>query len=111
MSEVMDIIQVQNEKLENTLAMFGELNDEINVVSDAIGEISHQVDGLGDTKNAVLELLEGLSAIAEENAASTQETSASMVELSDIVEVCNENTNGLVRLSGELKDNTTKFSI
>lgn len=111
MSEVMDIIQVQNEKLENTLAMFGELNDEINVVSDAIGEISHQVDGLGDTKNAVLELLEGLSAIAEENAASTQETSASMVELSDIVEVCNENTNGLVRLSGELKDNTTKFSL
>lgn len=111
MSEVMDIIQVQNEKLENTLAMFGELNDEINVVSDAIGKISHQVDGLGDTKNAVLELLEGLSAIAEENAASTQETSASMVELSDIVEVCNENTNGLVRLSGELKDNTTKFSL
>lgn len=111
MSEVMDIIEVQNEKLENTLAMFGELNDEISTVSGAIGEISNQVDGLGGTKNVVLELLEGLSAIAEENAASTQETSASMVELSDIVEECNENTDGLLRLSGKLKDNTTKFSL
>lgn len=111
MNEVMEIIGEQNEKLESTLAMFGDLNDEVDVVSRAIGEISQQVEGLGATKNAVLELLESLSAIAEENAASTQETSASMVELSDIVQECTENTDGLMKLSGELKENTTKFSI
>lgn len=111
MNEVMEIIGEQNEKLENTLAMFGELNDEVGIVSRAIGQISQQVEGLGVTKNAVLELLESLSAIAEENAASTQETSASMVELSDIVQECTENTNGLIKLSDDLKENTTRFSI
>lgn len=111
MNEVMVSIEQQNEKLENTLKMYAQLNDEIHIVSQAIHEISAQVDGLGDTKNAVLELLESLSAISEENAASTQQTSASMIELSNIVEECTEKTAGLLTLSANLKDNTTKFSI
>lgn len=111
MNEVMVSIEQQNEKLENTLKMYAQLNDEIHIVSQAIHEISAQVDGLGDTKNAVLELLESLSAISEENAASTQQTSASMIELSNIVEECTEKTAGLLTLSANLRDNTTKFSI
>ena len=96
MNEVMVSMGQQNEKLENTLKMYAQLNDEIHIVSQAIHEISAQVDGLGDTKNAVLELLESLSAISEENAASTQQTSASMIELSNIVEECTEKTAGLL---------------
>lgn len=111
MNEVMVSIEQQNEKLENTLKMYAQLNDEIHTVSQAIHEISAQVDGLGDAKNAVLELLESLSAISEENAASTQQTSASMIELSNIVEECTEKTAGLLTLSTNLRDNTTKFSI
>ena len=111
MNEVMVSIGQQNEKLENTLKMYAQLNDEIHTVSQAIHEISAQVDGLGDAKNAVLELLESLSAISEENAASTQQTSASMSELSNIVEECTEKTAGLLTLSANLRDNTTKFSI
>ena len=111
MNEVMVSIEQQNEKLENTLKMYAQLNDEIHIVSQAIHEISAQVDGLGDTKNAVLELLESLSAISEENAASTQQTSASMIELSNIVEECTEKAAGLLTLSANLRDNTTKFSI
>ena len=111
MNEVIVSIGQQNEKLENTLKMYAQLNDEIHIVSQAIHEISAQVDGLGDTKNAVLELLESLSAISEENAASTQQTSASMIELSNIVEECTEKTAGLLTLSANLRDNTTKFSI
>ena len=62
-------------------------------------------------KRQVLELLESLSAISEENAASTQQTSASMIKLSNIVEECTEKTAGLLTLSTNLRDNTTKFSI
>lgn len=111
MNEVMISVGEQNQKLENTLTMYGKLNEEILIVSQAIKEISVQVDGLGDTKNAVLELLESLSAVSEENAASTEQTSASMIELSDIVEECTENTDGLLTLSGNLRDNTTRFSL
>ncbi len=111
MNEVMTSMGEQNQKLENTLDMYGKLNEEIHIVSQAVAEISVQVDGLGNTKNEVLELLESLSAISQENAASTEETSASMIRLSDIVEECNEKTDSLMTLSGSLRDNTTKFSL
>ena len=111
MDEVAETIGEQNDKLEKTLAMFGELNQEILAVENDVGTIASQVADLGQLKQEVLALLEGLAAVAQENAASTQETSASMAELGDIVEVCTENTNGLVRLSEELRGNTTKFSV
>ena len=88
-----------------------ETNQEILAVENDVGTIASQVADLGQLKQEVLALLEGLAAVAQENAASTQETSASMAELGDIVEVCTENTNGLVRLSEELRGNTTKFSV
>lgn len=111
MGNVMGIIVEQNEKLEATLNMFHELNDEIEIVRSAIGNISDQVEGLGGLKANVLDVLEGLSAISEEYAASTEETSASMIELNDVVDRCTTETQGLIVLSSELKDNTTKFTL
>ena len=108
---MMEIIEEQNEKLEDTLNMFHELNDEIKIVKMAVENISGQVDGLGKLKANVLDVLEGLSAISEQYAASTEETSASMIELNEVVDKCTTETQGLIVLSGELKDNTTKFTL
>ena len=111
MGTMMEIIEEQNEKLEDTLNMFHELNDEIKIVKMAVENISGQVDGLGKLKANVLDVLEGLSAISEQYAASTEETSASMIELNEVVDKCTTETQGLSVLSGELKDNTTKFTL
>lgn len=111
MDSMMEIIVEQNEKLEDTLNMFHELNDEINIVKTAIENISGQVEGLGNLKTNVLDVLEGLSAISEQYAASTEETSASMIELNEVVDRCTTETQGLIVLSSELKDNTTKFTL
>ncbi|MDE6905449.1 MAG: methyl-accepting chemotaxis protein [Lachnospiraceae bacterium] len=111
MGTMMEIIEEQNDKLEDTLNMFHELNDEIKIVKMAIENISSQVDGLGSLKANVLDVLEGLSAISEEYAASTEETSASMIELNEVVNKCTTETQGLIVLSSELKDNTTKFTL
>ena len=91
--------------------MFHELNDEIKIVKMAVENISGQVDGLGKLKANVLDVLEGLSAISEQYVASTEETSASMIELNEVVDKCTTETQGLIVLSGELKDNTTKFTL
>lgn len=111
MNEVVESISIQNEKMESTLSIFNGLNGEIHAVSQAIQEISGQVSGLEAAKEEVLGLLQSLSGIAQGNAASTQETSASMSELGDIVEECTENTKELVKLSGQLRENTTSFRI
>lgn len=111
MNEVVESIKEQNGKLEDTRNIFNGLNQEIQSVSREIQEISMQVASLEQTKNDVLGLLSSLSGIAEANAASTQQTSASMTELSDIVEECTRNTESLVELSGKLRENTTRFRI
>lgn len=111
MAHVTEIMGKQNEKLEHTSQMFKELNQEISFVSNAVENISTEVEGLGRVKNKLVEVLSGLSALSEEYAASSEETSAAMDELNMIVDRCDKNTEQLVVISGELKGNTSKFTL
>ena len=50
-------------------------------------------------------------AIAEENAATTEETSAAMNVLSEIIDKCTEQTDALMQLSEILSKNTQRFTL
>lgn len=109
MNEVTDNIRQQNDKLAETDTMFRSLNTEISEVADAIVHIRGQVNALNKHKETVLDIVEGLAAVAQENAASTEETSSSMMELSQIITSCDEETDKLVQMAQELTENTSKF--
>lgn len=109
MNEVTDNIRQQNDKLAETDTMFRSLNTEISEVADAIVHIREQVNALNKHKETVLDIVEGLAAVAQENAASTEETSSSMMELSQIITSCDEETDKLVQMAQELTENTSKF--
>lgn len=111
MNVVLSDINDQFEKLNATQRVFYNLNEEINNVAVAIDTISEEVDSINTVKNEVLGSVESLAAIAEENAASTEETSAAMFELGQIVNECNESTQELVTLSGEMAENANKFKL
>lgn len=111
MSKVMDKIGVQNDKLSETSQMFNLLQNEIGTVADAIEKIRKQAEALEDKKNKVTSIVDGLAAIAEENAASTEETSASMLEFNEILSVCTKATGELRKLSEELAENTKHFDL
>ena len=111
MSKVMDKISVQNDKLSETSQMFNLLHNEIGTVADAIVQIRKQAEALEDKKKKVTSIVDGLAAIAEENAASTEETSASMLEFNEILSVCNKATGELRKLSEELAENTKHFDL
>ena len=68
-------------------------------------------DGLYRKPTCVTSIVDGLAAIAEENAASTEETSASMLEFNEILSVCNKATGELRKLSEELAENTKHFDL
>ena len=61
----------------------------------SIENLAEKVEDINGLKNSVTESVESLAAIAQENAAGTEETSASMVELSQIVNDCNQNTSSI----------------
>lgn len=111
MNEVADIIIEQNKKLEDTKEMFESLNVEIDSVATAITEIGEQTNLLNQTKNTVMNIVDSLAEIAENNAANTEQTSTSMLELNHIVKECSNSTSELITLAGELVQNTKKFEI
>ena len=104
MKSVVEEIAHQNEKIDNTRNVFGVLKTEVDNVTSSIEGLAGKVEDLNGLKNSVTESVESLAAIAQENAAGTQETSASMVELSQIVNDCNQDTSKLVELAKELQN-------
>lgn len=111
MNDVMKIMEVQSNKLNDTKQMFASLDDEIASVNSAIVGIKNEMDNLNELKAVVLGSLENLAAIAQENAASTEETSASMSELSDIIDTCNAETKKLMQLAEGLDNSIRTFKL
>ena len=77
----------------------------------AIEGIKGEMDHINELKTVVIESVESLAAIAEQNAASTEETSAAMAELSNIIGVCDEETKKLLELAEGLDSSIRTFKL
>ena len=99
----------QAERLDKTTRSFDDLKREMDTVSVASKEIFDQTSSINNLKNGVSSVIEQLAAIAEENAASTQETSASMCTLTENIDRCKDETTVLSDLSEQLNEQTRKF--
>ena len=111
MNGVVDEIHQQNEKLGTTLNVFGTLNQEVQKVVGEINVISGELDHIEGYKTDVVEKIEGLTEISQNNAASTEETAATMDQLAEIVEECRQATAQLNVIADELNANAKKFQI
>ncbi len=111
MQEVLGEINLQSKKLEDTQKVFDDLNGDIGSVIQAVSNMTNEISNLNDAKEEVMVSVDNLSAISEENAASTQETSASMTELDKMVHNCSQATQNLVSISDDLSTNMSKFKL
>lgn len=110
MHDLSDASKVQAERLENTTKAFDDLQREIKEVSVNSKQIFEQTGSINQLKNGVSSVIEQLAAIAEENAASTQQTSASMFTLAENIDKCKEETSTLSDLSEQLNEQTGRFT-
>ena len=111
MNGVVGEITNQNEKLGVTQDAFENLNTEVRRVVGAIDMISVQLDNIEKFKDGVRESIDGLNEISQNNAASTEETAATMDQLARIVAECREATGSLVNISEELSEGARKFKL
>ena len=111
MDSMVEEINQQNEKLGVTVNVFADLNHEVQQAVDAINIISEELDRIEEYKNGVIEKIDGLSEISQNNAASTEETAATMDQLAQIVDDCRQTTGQLNRIADELTENARKFQI
>ena len=99
MQEVSRNVSEQKQRLEETRTSFNSLHDEICIVEDASKEIGGQTEILDSLKTVVEDAVLGLTSVVEENAASTEEASASMQMLASAIEECTKDTEKLVDIS------------
>lgn len=109
MKEVDEISSLQKEKLVETLHAFVDLEKEVSIVDDASHSISESIEELNKQKVAINESIEQLAAISEENAASTEQTSASMHEVTDILDVLVAESQELLQISDDIHKQTELF--
>ena len=111
MNIVMDEIKVQHDKLNQTKDVFEHLRSEISNVTNTVDGITKEIQSIDDAKNKVYDDLGDLAAISEENAASAEETSATMAHLSELVNDCNNAVGELGEISDSLDGNVKKFTV
>ena len=81
---------VQSEKLTDTQNVFAVLDDNISDTVERITGINHMVELLSNELTGIVDMLTNLSAISQENTASTEETMAGIEELNAIILQVNE---------------------
>ena len=111
MNVVMDDIHIQHDKLNQTKDVFEHLRSEITNVTTTVDGISKEIKSIDDAKNIVYDDLGDLAAVSEENAASAQETSATMAHLSELVNECNDAVGQLGEISDSLEGNVKQFTL
>ena len=111
MKNVTAAMDRQGKELGKTRTVFTGLNHEIGEVSGAVDNIRGEIDKLNDLKSDVLNAVQGLASIAEENAANTQETSASMQVIRHIVSECSGQVDRIIGTSKGLSQNIEVFTL
>lgn len=111
MNEVMEIMEVQNKNIHQMGRQFEQLFVAIDKSNRGVGNIADRTKSLDEARVNVVDIVQNLTAIAEENAAGTQETSASVTEVNDIVSQISENVNQLRRIAEELEHRMEVFRL
>ncbi len=111
MSDVKASMQTQSEHVEKTDQAFGEIQEEVDNSIDEMHHISQKTNQLDEARSRVIDVVQSLTAIAEENAASTEETSAAVTEVSTIVTSISEKSEELRKIAEEMESKMNIFQI
>jgi len=109
MYDVKEIIRLQSDHVEQTDNAFTQIISGVEQSNRAIDRISDKAAQLDEARVGVVDIVQNLTAIAEENAAGTEETSASATEVSAIVEDISDKSNGLRQIAADLESSMSVF--
>jgi len=108
-NDVTDMIVNQKAKLDETKAKFEVVEEGILSTGKGMKTVLEQADVCGKAGAHVVTLMTNLSAIAEENAATTEQTNASMNELNDATASLARTAMELKQLSAAVEENLNYF--
>ena len=96
-------------QLDVTRSDMESMSESVDNVKATSDDINNRIKALDKAKNGLTEIIADLSAISEENAASTQETNASMEELNATFTIISDSAEKLQELSDDLAETISYF--
>lgn len=111
MEEAEALIREQQDKLDATKNKFAVVSTGIDSSRSDTGAIQTDADACNQARNQVVDVISNLSAISQENAASAQQTTASMEELNATINMLAEAAGNLKQLSTDLNEEMEFFKM
>lgn len=109
MEQVQRIIDEQSQDVDRTGEVFRSVSDGIQESIDGINLIGQKVQQMDQARIAVVDTVSNLSAIAEENAASTQESSASVTSITGIADEMQISSEDMRKIAEDLDQRMAAF--
>ena len=97
-----DSFAKQSKKINETNAIFGELNSEITLVAQSISDIDTEITELAEHKDRIEDSIHHLAASAEENANNAEITGQNMKHFREIALANEHETERIIHVSDEL---------
>ncbi len=110
-SEIRKATEDEAVALDSMSTSFTKMLELLNETEQGNNRIVELVETLENNKNSILDSVESLSSVSEENAASTQETSASLTLLDENMENVAAQADNLKNVAEELRENVKMFTI
>lgn len=109
MEKVKEVIDKQTQDVDRTRDAFQQVSTGIEDSINGIQAISEKMKDMDVARTKVVETVSNLSAIAEENAASTEESSASVSSITGIADEIQTSSSDLRQIAEELDENMSEF--
>lgn len=109
MEDVQQIILEQEEKISNTNTVFETVEHSIEKSVEGIDAIQKKTEILDDARMKTVEIVQNVSAIAQENAASTEETAAELDQVTELLGQLDKVTDSLGNVTNRLEHKINKF--
>lgn len=111
MQEVRDVMERQSDKMVKTNDVFQEVNVGVENALNGVVHITDRTEGLDESRSRVIDVVRSLSAIAQQNAAGSEETSASVTEMGDTLKNISENATQLKDIAYQLDQSIRSIKI
>lgn len=109
--KIKESITIEGDVLDNVHGSFNEVTHSMNQTSEDINDIYGKTNELSIAKDNIINEVSNLSAIAQQNAASCEETTAVIEDINDTIAKISHSSKDTVHLADKLKQEVDYFNI
>lgn len=111
MDAVSDTVDRQVDELLDTRTIFDKLYANLNTCMESIDRIGKMMDDMERQRKSITDVLDTLNALAQDNASSSEETSAMTEEVAETVNKSRKTVSSLKKDIEELQSDINRFSV